>query len=70
MFSHNFVGVGDVERALAFCNPLPAALGIAPRFQRARAPLGRLAVQPLAMAFGAAVAAGLAAQLATMRRAS
>jgi catechol 2,3-dioxygenase-like lactoylglutathione lyase family enzyme len=37
MFSHVFVGVGDFERALAFYNPLMAALGIAPRFcDRAR----------------------------------
>jgi len=32
MFSHIFVGVGDFERALAFYDPLMAALGIAPRF--------------------------------------
>jgi catechol 2,3-dioxygenase-like lactoylglutathione lyase family enzyme len=37
MLSHVFVGVGDFERALAFYNPLMAALGIAPRFcDRAR----------------------------------
>lgn len=32
MFSHIFVGVTDFDRALAFYNPLMAALGIAPRF--------------------------------------
>lgn len=32
MFSHIFVGVSDFERALAFYDPLMAALGIAPRF--------------------------------------
>ena len=32
MFSHAFVGVSDFDRALAFYNPLMAALGIAPRF--------------------------------------
>jgi lactoylglutathione lyase len=32
MFSHTFVGVSDFDRALAFYNPLMAALGIAPRF--------------------------------------
>lgn len=32
MFSHIFVGVSDFERALAFYNPLMAALGIEPRF--------------------------------------
>jgi len=37
MFSHIFVGISDFERALAFYNPLMAALGIAPRFcDRAR----------------------------------
>jgi lactoylglutathione lyase len=32
MFSHVFAGVTDFERALAFYEPLMAALGIAPRF--------------------------------------
>ena len=32
MFSHTFVGISDFDRALAFYNPLMAALGIAPRF--------------------------------------
>ena len=32
MFSHVFVGVSDFERALAFYNPLMAALGIKARF--------------------------------------
>lgn len=32
MFSHVIVGVGDFDRALAFYQPLMAALGIAPRF--------------------------------------
>lgn len=32
MFSHLFVGVTDFDRALAFYEPLMAALGIAPRF--------------------------------------
>lgn len=32
MFSHAFVGISDFDRALAFYNPLMAALGIAPRF--------------------------------------
>jgi lactoylglutathione lyase len=37
MFSHVFVGTADFERALAFYEPLMAALGIAPRFvDRAR----------------------------------
>jgi lactoylglutathione lyase len=32
MFSHVFVGVGDFDRALAFYEPVLAALGIEPRF--------------------------------------
>ena len=37
MFSHIFLGVSDFERALAFYNPVMAALGIQPRFcDRAR----------------------------------
>ena len=32
MFSHIFVGVTDFNRALAFYNPVMAALGIKPRF--------------------------------------
>lgn len=32
MFSHIFVGASDFERALAFYNPLMAALGIEARF--------------------------------------
>ena len=32
MFSHIFVGITDFDRALAFYNPVMAALGIAPRF--------------------------------------
>ena len=32
MFSHIFVGVTDFDRALAFYNPVMAALGIKPRF--------------------------------------
>ena len=32
MFSHIFVGVSDFDRALAFYEPLMAALGIPPRF--------------------------------------
>lgn len=32
MFSHVFIGVSDFERALAFYQPLMAALGIAQRF--------------------------------------
>ena len=32
MFSHVFVGVSDFDRALAFYNPLMAALSIKPRF--------------------------------------
>lgn len=32
MFSHIFVGISDFDRALAFYNPLMAALGVAPRF--------------------------------------
>ena len=32
MFSHIFVGVTDFNRALAFYNPVMAALGIRPRF--------------------------------------
>lgn len=32
MFSHIFVGVTDFERALAFYEPLMAALGMPPRF--------------------------------------
>jgi lactoylglutathione lyase len=32
MFSHIFVGVTDFDRALAFYEPLMAALGIEPRF--------------------------------------
>lgn len=32
MFSHIFIGVTDFDRALAFYQPVMAALGIAPRF--------------------------------------
>lgn len=32
MFSHIFIGVGDFERALAFYQPLMAALGLTQRF--------------------------------------
>jgi lactoylglutathione lyase len=32
MFSHLFLGVSDFDRALAFYQPLMAALGIEPRF--------------------------------------
>ena len=32
MFSHIFVGITDFNRALAFYNPVMAALGIKPRF--------------------------------------
>ena len=32
MFSHIFIGITDFDRALAFYNPVMAALGIAPRF--------------------------------------
>jgi lactoylglutathione lyase len=32
MFSHTFVGISDFDRALAFYNPLMAALEITPRF--------------------------------------
>jgi len=33
VYSHVFVGVSDFDRALAFYDPLMAALGIAPRFR-------------------------------------
>lgn len=33
MFSHVFIGVSDFDRALAFYDPLMAALGIEPRFR-------------------------------------
>jgi catechol 2,3-dioxygenase-like lactoylglutathione lyase family enzyme len=32
MFSHVFIGVGDVERALAFYRPILGALGLEARF--------------------------------------
>ena len=32
MFSHVFIGVGDFDRALAFYDPLMAALGLQARF--------------------------------------
>ena len=33
MFSHVFLGISDFERALAFYDPLMAALGFEPRFR-------------------------------------
>ena len=38
MFSHIFIGVTDFDRALAFYQPVMAALGIAPRFVDAAHP--------------------------------
>lgn len=38
MFSHIFIGVTDFDRALAFYQPVMAALGIAPRFVDASHP--------------------------------
>ena len=38
MFSHIFVGITDFNRALAFYNPVRAALGIKPRFCEPKRP--------------------------------
>ena len=38
MFSHVFVGVADFDRALAFYQPVMAALGVPPRFCDATRP--------------------------------
>lgn len=38
MFSHIFIGVSDFDRALAFYQPVMAALGIEPRFVDAAYP--------------------------------
>ena len=38
MFSHIFIGVADFDRALAFYQPVMAALGIEPRFVDASPP--------------------------------
>ena len=38
MFSHIFIGVTNFDRALAFYQPVMAALGIAPRFVDAAHP--------------------------------
>ena len=46
MFSHIFVGVNDFERALAFYNPLMAALGIEARFCEASRPWAGWQSQP------------------------
>jgi len=46
MFSHIFVGMNDFERALAFYNPLMAALGIEARFCEASRPWAGWQSQP------------------------
>jgi lactoylglutathione lyase len=46
MFSHVFVGVSDFDRALAFYNPLMAALGIQARFCESSRPWAGWQSQP------------------------
>jgi len=46
MFSHIFIGTDDFDRALAFYQPVMAALGIAPRFVDASRPWAVWQSQP------------------------